>query len=244
MKRVLCRAAVGLAALLGGIGGGWGCSDEETGFLIVGNVAVVEPACVARPDQNSNLFGSGVLDVALKLDYQASLLVGSQLTPRGDKTNLRTETQITAMTGAEVRLYEDDGRLSLEFTVPASGVIFPETADEPGFAIINATLIPASAGRDLAVVLTDRAARRTRVVEVRVFGKTLGGNEVESAWFTYVIQVCAGCLVDYEPASLDGMNRCRVALDDAPEPPCRLGQDDVVDCRLCRGSYAICDTAP
>src|SRR5688572_700596 len=126
MKQVSWRAGGCAAALLGVMMSSGGCADEETGFFIMGNVALVAPECVATADSSSTLLLSGTLDVALSPEYEATLLVGSQLTPRGDKANLRSESMIATITGAEVRLYRDTGELDTEFTVPASGVILPE----------------------------------------------------------------------------------------------------------------------
>jgi hypothetical protein len=243
MKRVFCKVAAALAVAGSALGGLSACTDEETGFVILGNVAHIAPACAARADANVPMHLSGVLDVGLRFSYQASLLVGNQLTPRGDKENLRTETQITTITGAEVQLYRDDGSLEREFTVPATGVIVPEDSDDPGFGIVSATLIPSVAGAALAADLEDgRDEIRTRVAEVRVFGKTIGGNEVESSPFTYVIFVCEGCLVKFETSSLDGMGVCRLGFDEDPQEPCFFGQDDEVDCRLCSVDNPICQT--
>jgi hypothetical protein len=85
---------------------------------------------------------------------------------------------------------------------------------------------------------------RTRIAQVRVFGETLGGLEVESADITYVIRVCEGCLVFFPSESLDMAGGCNQELDqNAGELPCRFGQDDAVDCRICRGVNRFCQTA-
>lgn len=227
---------VGVAAI--------GCTDEQTGFFIMGNVKVEAPECIARAEGTATLIDSGVLDVALRPEYQASLLVGSQLAPRGDKANLRTETMITTITGAEVHLYTDTGDpdpTSPSFTVPASGVIRPEGSADPGFGIVNATLIPAATGIGLAGELTNRGEVRTRVAAVTVFGKTLGGLEVETAPHSYVIRVCEGCLVDFPAVALSTTDQsCFGSTEDAEQAPCRVGQDESVDCRVCSGSNPFC----
>src|SRR4051794_39204446 len=103
MKDLFRRAlgCLGLALLWAGSA----CSSDETGLFIQGNMVRTAPDCIARPEAAATLIGVGILDVGLKLDYEASLLVASQLTPRGDKTNLRTETMVTTIEGAEVHLY-------------------------------------------------------------------------------------------------------------------------------------------
>jgi hypothetical protein len=221
---------------------GWGCSDEQSGLFIQGNVARQPPACEARAEAATALLGVGFLDVGLKLDYDASLLVGSQLTPRADKANLRSETMIAVVEGAEVHLYTDTGTLEAAFTVPASGVILPDPSDDAGYGIINATLIPQQSGSDLAAQLQPGQVV-TRVAEVSVFGKTIGGLDVESAAIRYVIKVCRGCLVDFPPAALSATGECSRAADQNPELPCRPGQDAIVDCRSCAATNDVCRSA-
>jgi hypothetical protein len=241
MKHAIRGANKGTALLLGIIGTVWGCTDEETGFFIRGNVVLDPPDCIARAEDSATLLISGLLDVGIRPDYQATLLVGSQLTPRGDKANLRSETSITTINGAEVQLYTDTGDLDAEFTVPATGVIPPEGGADPGFGIISATLIPASTGVELANELTNPAEIRTRVAKVTVFGKTIGGLEVESAPFSYVIRVCEGCIVNFPASSYDPVLGCTGSgAESAPETPCHVGQDDPVDCSVCAGQNDFC----
>jgi hypothetical protein len=241
MKQAIRRAGGGIAVLLGVMGTIGGCTDEETEFFILGNIHLESPECVARAEATESMLISGVLDVAIKPDYEATLLVGSQLAPRGDKANLRTETMITTITGAEVQLYTDAGALSTEFTVPASGVIRPESGADPGFGIITATLIPAATGLALADELSNPAEVRTRVAKVTVFGRTIGGLEVETSPFSYVIRVCEGCLVNFPASAFDPVFGCTGgSADDIEAPPCRTGQDDGFDCRICSGSNSFC----
>src|SRR5688572_1584851 len=206
MSLGIWRAGKSLGVLLGISLTSWGCTDEETGFFIVGNMVIEAPDCVASPEATSTLHAGGTLDLALRGDYIASLLVGSQLAPRGDKTNLRTETMIASISGAEVQLRTATGELSTEFTVPATGHITPNSSEEAGFGTAIATLIPASEGANIGDELIEPGQIATRVAEVVVFGQTLGGLDFESASLTYVIQVCRGCLVSYPPDALAADN--------------------------------------
>ncbi|HKO89851.1 MAG TPA: hypothetical protein VJU61_01790 [Polyangiaceae bacterium] len=237
----LFRRSLGGPLFLAWVAANAGCTEEETGLFIQGNVLRDAPECIAEAEAGTTLIGVGYLDVGLKLDYEASLLVGNQLTPRGDKQSLRTETMVTVVEGAEVRLYDDTGAEITEFTVPASGTIRPDSSEDPGFGIINATLIPQSEGNRLANELGTRGEVRTRVAEVRVFGQTIGGVEVESAAIRYVIRVCEGCLVGFPPTALQG-STCARGGDQEPEVPCYFGQDAVIDCRLCAAYNPYCQT--
>lgn len=248
--KLVHRSAGGGAALFGAVLFGAmsaGCTTDQTGFFILGNVALDAPQCVARAESSSTLLSSGLLDVGLKLDYEATLLVGSQLAPRGDKANLRTETMIATITGAEVHLNDDVGEPATDpFTVPAAGVITPDSADTPGFGVVTATLMPATfgnglAGNDPGQVGLGPGEVRTFVAKVIVFGKTIGGLEIETAPLSYVIRACQGCLVDFPADAIQmdlttGAAYCgAAAADQAQVSPCRVGQDNPVDCRLCSG---------
>ncbi len=218
---------------------GASCTDEQTGLFIQGNAARVPPDCTVTAEESATLLGYGVLDVGLKLDYDASLLVGSQLTPRGDKENLRTETMITVIEGAEVHLFDDEGAQVLEFTVPASGTILPDESASAGYGVINATLIPQTAGAELRDSLQP-GQTVTRVAEVSVFGKTVGGVDVESANIRYVVKVCRGCLVSFPSEALNANGECARFDQEPAEIPCSAGQDAYVDCRLCATSQEVC----
>jgi hypothetical protein len=229
MKPVLRRGGFGPAVIFGILGASAACADERTNLFVLGNVVVAAPACVARPESGGALRPSGLLDVGLSSEYEVSLIVGSQLAPRGDKPNLRTESMITTITGAEVHLTGDTGTVS--FTVPANGVIRPDGSGDPGFGIVTTDLIPAAEGIKLAdeIGATDR--RVTRIADFTVFGTTLGGREIESAPATYVIEVCYLCTIYYPPEAIDASGGCTLQLDNADDPPCRRGQDDDIDCR-------------
>jgi hypothetical protein len=238
----LFRRSLGGSLFLVALAVNGGCTDEETGLFIQGNIAREAPECIAEPEPDGLFIGVGYLDVGLKLAYEATLLVGNQLTPRGDKPSLRTETMITVIEGAEVRLFDDTGGGVAEFTVPASGVIGPDSSEDPGFGIINATLIPQTVGSGLAEELSNRGEVRTRVAEVRVFGQTIGGVDVESAAIRYVIRVCEGCLVSFPPNALQGTSCSRGQTEQQPDRPCYVGQDAAVDCRLCAAYNPYCQT--
>jgi hypothetical protein len=251
MKLVLRRAGEG-ATLFGAVllaTMSVACTDEQTGFFIRGNVVIESPQCVARAESSSTLLLSGFLDVGLRADYEATLLVGSQLAPRGDKANLRTETMIATVTGAEVHLYDDVGALATDpFTVPATGVISPEGGDGAGFGVISAILIPASFGTSLRSDSLgpdplEPGEIRTFVPEVIVFGRTIGGLDVESSPFNYVVRVCEGCIVDFpaDAIAVDMAGTASCAPSDMEQvAPCRVGQDDPVDCRVCAGTNPFC----
>lgn len=219
--------AVGVSALMSLAGlMGYGCAEEETGLYILGVARPEPPDCSVRASADGQIYLAGALDVggialpggdvvSKPTSYEASLIVGSQLTPRGDKQNVRTETMVTTIEGTEVRLLRDDGSVFSEYTVPAGGVIAPDDGADPGLGIVFVELIPGQVGAALAEELSERQSR-TVIARAKVFGTTLGGIEVESAEFVYVITVCKGCLDNVEPA----------CFEDDPPAVCNDWQDE------------------
>ncbi len=130
------------------------------------------------------------------------------------------------------------------FSSTGTGFVNPSSGTDPALTIMYANLIPASVAAKLQV--------GTVIAKVRVFGTTLGGEDVESSELAFPIDVCSGCLVAY-PASArdltaDGTDyQCKVAADDMPtsaaaeaDQPCSLGIDIPAPCTACSGSYDVC----
>jgi hypothetical protein len=200
------------------------CADNDSGMFVRGVLALQAPDCEAVADPTSPHWFEGVYDLAVRseLGYSAVLLVGNQLVPRGSPDQLRTETSRVVIEGAEVALLSESGATITEFTVPSSGFVDPGSGEDPGYGAMSALLIPPGQATD------DRV-----IAEVRAFGTTLGGDEIESAAFTFPITVCTGCLITVP--SLDAVDEngmCTAASSaELPEQTCRPGQDEPVDCR-------------
>jgi len=188
------------------------------------------------------------MDLAFTRQYMAGLLIGNQLVARGSADQLRTETSRFRAEGAEVEIETTDGSRIKSFTVPVSGFADPGRGSEPGWGLVHAVLIDAGTGESLvsSFVEGQRNTLVGRVVaSVKVFGRTLGGQEVESAEFRFPISICYGCLVSF-PA--DATN------PDLPLPNCgntgssssdmcQVGQDEPSDCRDCQamgGAPGLC----
>ena len=123
-RAVVAAFAVGSAALASP-----GCADSESMIFIrqvQATVANGSGGCVADSSPSSLFITEGTLDVAFRLQYSAALLVGSQLVPRGNSSQLRTETSRIAMQGAVVRVQDANGVVQWgPVTVPGSGFIDP-----------------------------------------------------------------------------------------------------------------------
>jgi len=104
---------------------------------------------------------------------------------------------------------------------------------------------------DQVAALIERLPQRTPdepspatelTVEVQLFGEELNGDDANSNVFGFPLVVCRGCLLRFPAAASEGVGppNCRdVEHVDSVDPPCALGQDDPVDCRLCRQAVGI-----
>lgn len=220
------------------------CATNDSMMFIIGVYARRLGACEATPEAEAPLWDRGVMDRSFASEYRASLLIGNQLTQRGSRDRLRTETSRVSLKGAEITLESVDGRQLLEpFSAIATGFVDAASGTEPGLAIMSATLVPSKAARQLPDGVV--------VARVRAFGTTLGGEDVESNELAFPIELCTGCLVTY-PASArdltaDGAGyQCKLGEDDAvaadSDLPCTVGLDLPVPCTYCSGISAVCQS--
>jgi len=221
------------------------CATNDSMMFIMGVYARKQGSCAPKPDADSPTFANGTMDRLFASDYTAALLVGNQITERGSREQVRAETSRVSLRGAEVRLETTKGAQILPpFSTIATGFVDAAGGTDPSLAIMYADLIPASVAStlDLGIV----------VAHVRVFGNTLGGQEVESAELLFPIEVCEGCLISY-PASArdiaaDGTDyQCASAESDmkaakVSDLPCQLGIDIPTPCTACSSLSAICQS--
>ncbi|HYO95706.1 MAG TPA: hypothetical protein VER33_14390 [Polyangiaceae bacterium] len=219
-----------------------GCEKNESIVFILGAMSLDRTECVARPEADAVLLEGGVLDLAITGSYRAALLVASQLTERGSRESLRTETARLNLQGAEVHLHDSGGRpLALQdnpYSTLGSGFVNPAGGTEPGFGSIFVDIIPSGVPVPLGTV----------TASVRVFGTTLGGQNIESNELKFPIQVCHGCLIQYSVGAIDdtlppGEQRCDkfVAAEETEViVGCFPGQDMPVSCSLCAASNDAC----
>jgi len=239
MSRFSKTIATG-AVLLGPVLSLQGCVDNESSLFVVGVFNIGETQCLAEPDSTAVLLPSGTLDRTLANGYQAALLVGSHLTEQGSREKLRTETSRLQVEGAHLTLYNTAGAA---FTLPdtaATGLVNPASGTDPGLASVFAQLIrPAD--------FANLGAPGQAIIRIRVFGTTLGGQEIESGDFDFPIQVCDGCLIAYPPEAADpsapaGTYLCSPAVDVDTETStvCYPGQDSYVSCTQCAAFNDAC----
>jgi hypothetical protein len=223
------------------------CATNDSLMFIQGVALRKAGACAVKAELDGTILAKGALDRLLAKEYIAALMVGNQITQRGSRDRVRTETSRVTLKGAEVTLESPQGaELVAPFSSIGTGFVDAADGSEPAPAVMFATLIPASVAPNLPA--------GTLVAKVRVFGTTLGGEDVESSELSFPIEVCDGCLISY-PASArdltaDGTDyQCKQAADDTAmvgsedlDLPCQPGVDFPVSCLACSTTLAACQS--
>ncbi|HVJ19095.1 MAG TPA: hypothetical protein VM686_26935 [Polyangiaceae bacterium] len=219
-----------------------GCADNESMMFIIGVADITGSDCVLAPSSDGPFIGLGTLDVAIRDTYIAALVVGNQLTERGSRNQLRTETSRVRLEGAEVTLEDAGGAQLAEFTSLGSGFVHPAAGTDPSYGGFFTNLVPPGAN----------LPEGQYVASIRVFGTTLGGQEIESGELRFPIDICNGCLVYYPGEALDASVAggdpylCATSPATAVDPEgagagtCNAGQDQMVSCVTCAASSPVC----
>lgn len=232
-----------------------GCATNDSSMFVLGVIDINESTCIAKADTTAAMLAAGVLDTAFKQDYTAFLLVGNQLTQRGSREQLRTETSRVSLRGAEVTLTTLGGEeikitrtdasgkqttSSAHFSTVGTGFVDASAGDAPSFGAMSVNLIPA------AVVASGGLPGQV-LAKIRVFGDTLGGKSITSSELDFPITICKGCLVTYpaqgDPTAATYMCPTPSATDmtsTTTAAPCIFGQDAAISCTLCSGAYDAC----
>jgi hypothetical protein len=223
-----------------------GCADNNSSLFLVGVIDIDAAACLAKPDTTGSLLASGTLDLSFTSSYTATLLVGNQLTQRGSREQLRTETSRITLRGAEVTLTTLDNGQTLggrSFSTVGTGFVDAAAGDIPSYGVMSVNLIPTPLGLSIAV-------EKPPVVlaKIRVFGDTLGGTAITSGELDFPIRVCRGCLVSYPASAAETAgatapylcSRATTAAAATAAAPCVTGQDRPFSCTLCSSASDVC----
>jgi hypothetical protein len=252
MKSLIRRMLWGGLALAPALAAGPGCADSESMLFVRQAQARVAGTCGVDNVPSSLALLRGSLDLAFQLQYSAALLVGNQLVARGNASSLRSETSRIQIQGSIVRAEDTTGQVQWgPVTVPGSGFVDPANGSDANFGVIDTVLLGSELGSSLVPQLqADRGLVRHFTSVVRVFGRTLGGQSIESGEWRFPINVCFGCLVVFPPEATDTkitpVPNCQLATTTGTTVvhPCIVGQDENIDCRVCKETFphaALCE---
>jgi hypothetical protein len=243
---LLCLGAATAASVLTP-----GCADNDMSIFVVHVQAPPQNrqngVCLYEADPTLPKISEGSVDVLFRDSYEAQVLVGNQLIARGDSSNTRAESNRARVTGAEVTLTDANGAELGAFTALTSGTIDPAGTSAPSYGTFGITLIDRPTMERIGGGLGPRETRIV-VANVKAFGQTLGGVDLESGEFAFPIRVCRGCLISFasgDDPSVAGVD-CLL-----PQPPaggggatqagCNPGQDgEPVPCQACAASLPEC----
>jgi hypothetical protein len=211
--------------------------------------------CTYQADPTLLELGRGELDITLRNDYQAVLLVGNQLVAQANPDQARVESNRAQLQTAVVTIYDTGGNQLDTYQVAGAGFVDPGTGATPSFGLFGAEIL--AFDRIQSKVAVPATGTLTVVSRVKILGETLGRVAVETNEFQFPIDLCAGCLVTFPTGSDDPLAppitmpptpNCKGALTASGASsgmiiqPCNLGQDQPVDCRLCC-STSSCNAA-
>jgi hypothetical protein len=194
--------------------------------------------CIYTDDPQQPQLLEGTLDIAIRETYFAVLLVGNQMIPRGDPLLVRAESSRFHVEGAVVRVTwpGPDEELIHEFTSVGTGFADQGQNNAPDYALAGITALDAVTTQQIAGAVA--AEPKVVVAKIRVFGRTLGGRDLESGEFQLPIRVCHGCLLRFNGANdatepAERQPNCLAPLQDQSFFPCYPGQDEPTPCQYC-----------
>ncbi|MDP9000646.1 MAG: hypothetical protein M3O46_11100 [Myxococcota bacterium] len=255
MKRVWRHVVVALSLIAGAGVVSSACVHNDT-TLFVRDALLAQyrqngMVCIYTPDPLQPFHSSGVLDIALKNQYDGVFLVGNQMVPQVNSSQLQTETSIVIVKGAIVRITDRTGAQLSTFTRLTTATLPPSNGGTPGYAPVFATIVdPPTIQNDQTIqqgIAQGQGGYVRLVTYVRFFGTSLGGQAVESNEFEFPVDVCNGCLINFTNNPSYPTPNCvgspTATATTQAQIPCDTGQDVPIDCNACadipncRGAY-------
>jgi hypothetical protein len=205
-----------------------GCGDEEA--LVILHHTETSPAqCSLEETREGRALTRGVMDVTLTNTFDFVPLVENS----GD--------QRVQVKGATVSFETPP----LSFPLPQGLFVPAPLTLQPGERfVIPLPALPVDVGNIVrqapeffSGIDFNRGSIVTVLVKVTMEGINEDGDEVRSQEFALPLDICVGCLISHPPEALgpdpEGTRTRCLQQGRVPAPPCRLGQDGEVDCRLC-----------
>jgi hypothetical protein len=210
-----------------------GCAENRSSFFIRQVLVPEEGECSVDATDTTKGRTRGLLDIAFSHNYALPILLSNQLTARASAGDFVTETNGIQVSGANVRIWLGGVAEGTPwgFYQPTSGYVEPEGQTATWIVAIPETYM-ANIGVtpddpcpvDLPPIVT---------VGVEVLGITTGGQELSTPEFFFSIDLCCGCLATCPAESADDEGNLCESTDEPSDMPSCIGQDDLIDCRLC-----------
>lgn len=230
------------------------CVDNDQSIFIRDVLAPSETringACVYTGDPTQPALFEGEVDVAVKDNYSAIMLVGNQMIQRGDSTAPRSESNKAHINGAVVRVTDANGGAIASFTSPSQGFVDQAEGTQATYGSFQVVALDAPT---TAKVARGLGIGETKLVlaNIKAFGETLGGVDLESGEYQLPIKVCNGCLLTFagfdDPLTpgidcnlLSSAAATSSTSSSNQQPPCFAGQDEAAPCTTCTSHTVVC----
>ena len=274
MSRWRLMAMILAFGMLGGA-----CVEDVGGMLVLRSERLQPGECSFEPGEEGDFLARGTLDLALTNRYVLFPTIRNELQEvrqvriqpqnaggaQGDFRDVLNESNVVRLESATVSFITPSNvsfAMPQGIKIPVSGSIQPGGLATTALEIVDVTL---GGVLQQAPEFAQAGALVTVIAEVSFEGTTSGGTEIESNKFSFPLDLCFRCLVNFVPGTLfpddDGSLTCGAAAQAGMDvemnddvdildvvTPCNVGQDDPVDCRLCRtlvsdpnAADAICD---
>lgn len=230
-KKTIVGLLIGMTLLSTTTLGVVSCTDMEdaASFVVTGVLAVTQQEqCMARADARRMRF-RGILDTWMRNRYYLYPVLQSYLISTTDFGPLYGENYTIQVLGAHITFSypanldaATKALLSESYFTTGTGMVKPTST-----GIAEVMIIPPEVGNALAAEPFTRATGFEIVAHVRIEGQLMDGTIVQTNEYQFPIDICWGCL--YQVVT-DDCSAFREAQD--MKPPCRIGQDEGVDCRL------------
>lgn len=255
------RGVITATALLAALLAAAACVDNEESFYIEHvKVVAAPPGC--ESNSGDAKAASGLMDLALAESYFTYYYVTNGTMVRKEHDNLRAEANGVLIDGMEVYVVSTDGGLVggseyYEFQM----YLAPDSSDiAPGYVIPAAVVQTLADGlgctpaADLAMDVFGPGTSGVPELEsgffqdildaieedagsvysvVRFLGHTQGGNELETNEYSFLVQLCCNCLVNWQNCATGYGAFCEEPDEyESCNPGVISGGGDEVDCRL------------
>jgi hypothetical protein len=247
MKQVW-RHVVTALSLAAGVAAAFSACVHDDSTIFIQSVLAPQTSsqpgtlCTYTSDPTQAFLSSGVLDLALKAEYDGEFLLGNQMVSQANSSQLQTETSIVNIEYATVRITTADNQQLANYTRRSITTIPPAVGNTPGYSPIGpVAIIDAPTLASPAVVGNLVSGGTVRLLAYVSFsGTSTGGESVQSDELEYPVDICNGCLITFTNNPLCPTPNCvgnaaASATSSTPLIPCTgsIGQDIAIDCTTC-----------
>lgn len=212
------------------------CADNESSLFIRDCIPPTfqQGVCsTPAPNDVEGFVSSGIYDLgAFGSGYGCALRVGNQVVNQGSADQIRTETSRVNLYAADVRLTDLAGNAitygdgsAVEFSVPVSGFVDPGGGSDgdAGYGYAEVLMIDQATTEALAAQVGG-GAETDVLAGIIVYGRTLGGQELETPEWFFQIHVCVACACvntgSCDPTSMAGSSGDDIACTSDLGVPC------------------------